>query len=54
VLHVRCGGERSGSARPHHAAALDQDMTVSNADQRVDILIDDQNGKSRRLQSRES
>src|SRR5215472_5317423 len=42
VLHRRRGRKLAGAAAPYDFAALDQIMTIGDADQRRDVLVDHQ------------
>src|SRR5439155_19171251 len=42
VLNVRRGSKLCGTAGPYHLAALDQIMPVGDADQRLHVLVDQQ------------
>src|SRR5712671_326114 len=54
VLDVRRGSELGGAAAPHHLAALDHVMAVGDADQRLDVLVDDQDRLAGGLERREA
>src|ERR1700728_3316576 len=42
MLHIDGVRQFRRASRPHHAAALDNDMAVGDSGQRVDVLVDDQ------------
>src|SRR5262249_20311484 len=52
IAMLQLGGrrERGGRAGPNDAAALDQDMAVGDADERLDVLVDRQDRLTCRLE----
>ncbi len=54
MLDIQARRELRRSAAPHHTAALDHVVAVGDADQRLDILVDQQDRLAVRLQPREA
>src|SRR5215831_13146190 len=54
VLNFRRGGKLRGTPGPYHFAPLDQIMAIGDTDQRLDVLVDDQNGLTGRFEPREA
>src|SRR5262249_8790122 len=54
VLHRRRGRKLAGTAAPYDSAALDQIMTIGDADQRRDVLVDHQDRLAGILEAREA
>src|SRR6266850_8340631 len=54
VLKVRCASERLRGAAPDNATAFDQVMAIGDADERIDILVDNEDRLSRLLQMQQA